>query len=449
MAVNIKPLILICSTPIYGHLMPLHAAGRELIARGYEVTFVTGSKYRGIIEDLGASFVPLSGYGDYTEVDIPTKWPARDALPQGPVQLAFDLEECFVKSIPSQHEAVQIALKTLNDNYPGRKVVLLGETVFFGSMPVMTGSPGLHPTATINLGLVPLALSSIDCPPFGPGLPPDSSPEGRERNKAMNKDVQEKLFGKAQATYLEIMESLGAKVAGLPFFLDAAYLLPDRFLQMCIPSVEYPRSDAPPSIIFSGGLAKGNRDASTDTPAWWDEITSNTSKKVVLVSQGTLTVNFLDLVIPTMIGLKDREDIIVVVALGKRGASLPEGTPVPANVRIGDFVPFDNVLPHCAAFVTNGGYGALQHAIANGTPVVVGGATEDKTEIAARAEWAGVGFNLKTSEPTPDAVSAAVEEVISNPKYKERSIELKAEMATFDPMNIMVQVIEELTTSKS
>jgi hypothetical protein len=161
--------------------------------------------------------VPLSGYGDYTEAEIDERCPVRETLPKGPVQLAFDLEECFIKFIPSQHEAQQTALRIHKERHPGRPIILLNEGIFYGSLPEMAGAPGLCPTAAISLGIVPLTQSSIDCLPFGLGLPPDSSPEGRERNKAMNKDIQEQLFAKAQATFLEIMETLGARREGLQF----------------------------------------------------------------------------------------------------------------------------------------------------------------------------------------------------------------------------------------
>lgn len=58
---SLKPLVLISVTPVYGHLMPIRAIGKELIARGYEVTFVTGSPYKKLLEDIGASHVPLEG----------------------------------------------------------------------------------------------------------------------------------------------------------------------------------------------------------------------------------------------------------------------------------------------------------------------------------------------------------------------------------------------------
>ena len=308
----------------------------------------------------------------------------------------------------------------------------------------MAGASGIRPTASLGIGIVPLVLSSIDCAPPGPGLLPDSSPEARQRNIAMTKEIQENAFGPAQEKFEEIFNSLGSTTAKQPFFLDAAYTLPDRFLQMCIPSVEYPRSDAPSSLVFAGGLPKGLRDAFTDRPSWWNEVASNKTKKVVAVSQGSVAMDFSDLVIPTMLGLKDRDDILVVVALGKKGAALPAETSIPSNSRVADFIPFDELMPHCAVFISNGGYGTFQHAISHGTPMVMGGATEDKPEVAARAEWTGMAFNLRTGTPTPEQVSSAVDEVISNPKYKKRAAELEAEMATYDPMSVVVQTIDEL-----
>jgi UDP:flavonoid glycosyltransferase YjiC (YdhE family) len=398
---------------------------------------------------MGASFVPISGYGDFTEEDIPKRWPIRETLPEGPVQLAFDMEEVFIRSMTSQHEAEQTALQMLNDKQPGRSIVVVTEGAFLGSLPINTGARGIRPAATLGIGIVPIVISSIDHPPFGPGLPPDSSPEGRERNKAMNDSVRKQLLSKPSTTFEQLLRELGAKMPKVPFFFDAMYQMPDRFLQMCIPSVEYSRSDLPATIRFAGGLPKGYRDAYADPPAWWEEIASNKTKKIVLVSQGTLTANFTDLVVPTLIGLKDREDILVVVALGKKGRTLPEGTLVPANARIEDFIPFDDVLPHCAVFVSNGGYGAFQHAVSHGVPLVIGGTTEDKPEIAARAEWAGIAVNLRTATPAPEVVLAAVDEIVSNPKYKERAKVLEAEMATYDPMEIVVKNIEELAAGKS
>jgi Erythromycin biosynthesis protein CIII-like, C-terminal domain len=64
--------------------------------------------------------------------------------------------------------------------------------------------------------------------------------------------------------------------------------------------------------------------------------------------------------------------------------------------------------------VTNGGMGGTQQAIAAGVPVIVAGVTEDKPAVAARAAYHGLGIDLKTATPAPEAVAAAVESVIKD-----------------------------------
>jgi UDP:flavonoid glycosyltransferase YjiC (YdhE family) len=66
-----KPVVLICSTPVSGHIIPMIAIAKQLVARGYDVCFVSGSGYRQQIEVVGASFVSVEGYGDFYDL---TSW---------------------------------------------------------------------------------------------------------------------------------------------------------------------------------------------------------------------------------------------------------------------------------------------------------------------------------------------------------------------------------------
>lgn len=187
----------------------------------------------------------------------------------------------------------------------------------------------------------------------------------------------------------------------------------------------------------------------TNPPSFWQEVVDNKEKKdIIFVCQGTVALNYADLILPTMEALKDRPNTILVVALGQKGASLPESTIVPENTRVADFIPFDDLLPHCAAFITNGGYGGFQHAISNGTPIVTAGAGEDKEEVSARAAWSGMGINLKTKVPTTEAIRAAVDEIVANPKYRTSAKKLEAERASYDPMSIIEKNIQEIVTEK-
>ena len=129
--------------------------------------------------------------------------------------------------------------------------------------------------------------------------------------------------------------------------------------------------------------------------------------------------------------------------LGTRNASLPPEVVIPSNVRVADFIPYDEILLHCDLFVTNGGYGAVQHAIANGTPMIVAGSSEDKPENAARVEWAGIGINLRTGTPSEEMLRGAVESVLGEPSFRQRVTSLQTSMEKYDPIRFIAEQIME------
>jgi UDP:flavonoid glycosyltransferase YjiC (YdhE family) len=63
-------------------------------------------------------------------------------------------------------------------------------------------------------------------------------------------------------------------------------------------------------------------------------------------------------------------------------------------------------------------------------------------------KWCGAGINLRTAKPSPEVLLSSVLEMITNPKYQNRAVELEKEMATYDPMSIVAQSIDELGASK-
>jgi len=59
----------------------------------------------------------------------------------------------------------------LSDKHPDRPIILMTESLNFGALPIRFGAPGIRPKGLIAVGLNPILLTSIDHPPFGPGLP--------------------------------------------------------------------------------------------------------------------------------------------------------------------------------------------------------------------------------------------------------------------------------------
>ncbi|KAK8856775.1 udp-glucuronosyl udp-glucosyltransferase protein [Apiospora arundinis] len=444
-----KPIVLICSTPVSGHIIPMIAIAKQLVQNDYDVCFVSGSGYRRQVEAFGASFVSVRGYGDFydlTSWDLDQEWPEGSRRLEGPECFIHDLVHLFCKSLPSQHEAIQEALGMLKDKHPGRPVILMTETLNFGGLPTLLGAPGIRPQGTIMIGINPVLLTSVDHPPFGSGMLPDSSPEGRRRNKAAN-ETQRKVFTPAQAAYAEALMSVGARRPN-EFLLDALYSLPDHFVQMCTSSVEYSRSDAPDTIRFAGGYPVTRSLKEPVRPSWWNRVVLHKTKKIVFVCQGTASMDFDQLVVPTMTAFKDRTDITIIIALGRRDATLADvDVDVPENCVVEEYIPYDDILPYCDVFVTTAGYGSFQRALIHGCPLVMAGTTEEKPETAARGEWAGVGLNLRTSYPSVQQIGEAVDDVLHDQKYKVKALKIKAEMATQSPMGVVMDTIQELVVA--
>jgi MGT family glycosyltransferase len=203
-----------------------------------------------------------------------------------------------------------------------------------------------------------------------------------------------------------------------------AGISPLLHLQNGVAEFEYPRSDLPPQVRFVGALVDASP-PDADRPPWWDEVV-NATRPVVHVTQGTVAVNLDHLVRPTIRALAD-DDVLVVAGIGDRDPATLG--PLPPNVRVARFLPHDQLLPHVAAMVTNGGYGAVQKALSFGVPLVVAGDTEDKPEVAARVAWSGAGVNLRTGRPGADAVARAVRRVLHEPGYRAAAGRLRASYA--------------------
>ncbi len=72
-----KHVVLVCSTPVYGRLISMRVIAKDLITCGDKLYIVMGSANHEIVEDIGASFVPLLGSVDFTEGQFDIRWPER------------------------------------------------------------------------------------------------------------------------------------------------------------------------------------------------------------------------------------------------------------------------------------------------------------------------------------------------------------------------------------
>ncbi|WP_323960480.1 hypothetical protein GC088_03240 [Arthrobacter sp. JZ12] len=213
------------------------------------------------------------------------------------------------------------------------------------------------------------------------------------------------------------------------------------------PEFEYPRSDLPDTVHFVGPVSQGGGRESTEValPEWWGEL--DAGRPVVHVTQVTVAnQDFDDLVRPTIDGLAN-EDVLVVVSTGGRPESTLTG-PLPANVRVSSYLPYDQLLPKTDVLVANGGYGGVQFALRHGVPLVVAGQTEEKTEVCARVAGSSTGINLRTNRPKPDDVAKAVRTVLADSSYREAAERIGEAIKASRGVDALVDLIEALVPAE-
>ena len=98
--------ILVGSIPVVGHINPLVPIVRALCARGHEVRWYTGAKYRSKVEATGARFVGRTHARDYDDAQIEREFPGRANL-RGIAQLKFDMKHVFIDNAPGQLRDIQ------------------------------------------------------------------------------------------------------------------------------------------------------------------------------------------------------------------------------------------------------------------------------------------------------------------------------------------------------
>lgn len=97
--------VVLAAVQFYGHVRPLLPLAKELLARGYSVTFVSGSFTRPqVIKAVpNVNFVPFTGKADYNPERLQEDYPDR---PEG-MTAVHDLEHIFYASMHDQHDVLQ------------------------------------------------------------------------------------------------------------------------------------------------------------------------------------------------------------------------------------------------------------------------------------------------------------------------------------------------------
>ncbi|PRY12099.1 glycosyltransferase [Kineococcus rhizosphaerae] len=436
------PHHLVLSSPIHGHVAPALAVTRGLLARGHEVTVLTGRKYAGAVAQAGAEFLALPAEVDYDDADLDAWLPGRQRK-KGLAAVRHDLIGMFVRPIPVQARAVAAELAR------HRYDTVVAESAFLGVLPLLLSAPAGQRIPVVGISAIPVTLTSVDAAPFGPALAPGTTALHRLRNRLLTTVVHAGPFRPVQRAADAALAEVGAPPMRGNFFDQSTGF--DVTFQLSARGLEYPRRELPDSVRFVGPLRPGPSSASV--PPWWADVEDarRAGRPVVHVTQGTIdNTDFGRLVVPTLRALAD-DDVLVVATTG--GRPLHElttalGGDLPANARAAEFLSYPDLLPRTDVVVTNGGFGGVQQALAAGVPLVVAGSTEDKPEVAARVAWAGAGVDLRSGSPRPDRVAAAVRRVLQGAAFRTAAARLQREIEGYgDPLETITRELERRAES--
>ena len=423
--------IIIASIPIHGHVTPLVTIAEKFVERGDDVRFVTGARFADKVSASGATFVPLPAAADFDDRIMFEDRPERAKL-KGVKALVYDFEHLFARPVKAQYDTLVAA-------HAGRPAdAILAEPAFFSAAILLTRPPSVRPPV-IMCGVIPLLLDSVDTAPFGMGLPP-ARVLNRTRNM-MLANVNRRILRPA----IQIIDDLHRLEHGVPM-PDARRHWghrADAVVQFTVPSFEYPRFDAPSELHFAGPLSATGSQA--PLPPWWDDLDG--SRPVIHVTQGTVANSDYEQVIAPTLQALAAEDVLVVVATG--GRPLDTLPPLPGNARAATYLPYDELLPRTAVYVTNGGYGGVQYALRYGVPIVAIGGKEDKPEVGARVAWSGVGRRIRSERPTPRALRRDILAVLNEPQYRQASRHIAADMSAAPGFKILVEIVGELSASST
>ena len=429
------PEILIASLSPVGHFGPLLNVARGLVDRGDRVTVLSSADHAARIRAIGATprVIPAKADFDMTRLDIDL--PGR-ADTTGIKRVNFDIVRLFVQPMPHQaHALSQLMTQTRFD-------AIIVDAGFFGILPFLLGDRAGRPPVLVYT-TTPLMISSRDTAPSGMGMAPSSTTLGRLRNRALHILSQKVLLRESQNVANYLLDQLNSRP--LPVFILDSGLLADRYISPTVPEFDYPRSDLPSNVRYVGAVhpapSRGFR-----RPPWWFLLDGD--RPVVHVTQGTIDNADLGRLLEPTIDALGGEDVIVVATTGGRNVSDLKA-PLPMNTFVAEYIPHDLLLPKVDVMVTNGGYGAVQRALATGVPLVVAGNTEDKPEVAARVAWTGAGIDLRTGTPTAGAVRAAVREVLNDGRYLRRARDLEAAFARRDGVAEIAALVDEVISERS
>lgn len=373
--------ILAYTSPGRGHLYPLMAILVELKKAGHNITLLTLTSQVDLAQSYGLEAESIDRRIEEMPHDDYAASSARGGLQRSVVTF----------SQRAKYDAADLQ-KAIDATNPDAIIVDIN---CWGAVAIAEAWGG--PWATFCP--YPIALTSKDVPPFGPGFPPAQNILGRLRDKLLKP-----LFIKAlENIMLPPINKIRSSLHLAPVTTaDEMFTKPNLVLYLSAEPFEYPRSDWPSNIVMVGPCAW---DPPVETPDWLAKI----DRPIILL---TTSSEFQDdgKLVEIALSAFANEDVHIVATLPSQNHTHFQKT---SNSTLVPFVPHSLILERAVCAVTHGGMGATQKALAHGVPVCAVPFGRDQLEVARRVEIAKAGTRLPATKLNPKNLREKVYEAVN------------------------------------
>lgn len=358
--------VAVVAGPDPGHSFPAIALCQRFAEAGDEPTIFTGAEWLDAARGAGIDAVALDGLAA-TDDDVD----AGARIHRRAARMA-------VLNVP--------ALRELAPDLVVSDVITAGG----GMAAELLGIPW------IELNPHPLYLPSKGLPPIGSGLAPGTGIRGRLRDATMRAlTARSWRAGLRQRSASRVEIGLPARDPG-----------PLRRLIATLPALEVPRPDWPAEAVLVGPLHFEPTDRVLEVPAG--------SGPVVVIAPSTALIGTEGLAEVALECLTPGETMPAGSRLLVSRLDGPElAVPPWAAAGLGRQ---DELLAHADLVICGGGHGMVAKTLLAGVPLVVVPGGGDQWEIANRVLRQGSAWLIRPL--TADALVAAVNEVLSSPRYR-------------------------------
>src|SRR5260221_10168846 len=115
---------------------------------------------------------------------------------------------------------------------------------------------------------------------------------------------------------------------------------------------------------------------------------------------------------------------------------------LPANCIVVNRAPQIELLKRSALCITHAGLNTVLESLTQGVPMVAIPVTNDQPGVAARIAYTKTGAYVPIQETTASRLSALIEEVLSNPEFRQNANNMKQVIAETNGLEKAVDLLE-------